>query len=105
MCGTAIGLPPVQYSLQKHHMAPVAHLAWKKGVCCGRAAFDITFQHKSTLSLKTRNRPINFVMLPKYYISKILPIYRILAIFAHKSRYASFLHGVFGNPSYYFIYD
>jgi len=32
---------------------PVAHLAWKKGVCCGRAAFDITFQHKTTLSLNT----------------------------------------------------
>jgi len=23
----------------------VAHLAWKKWVCRGRAAFDITFQH------------------------------------------------------------
>jgi len=22
----------------------------KKGVCCGRTAFDITFQHKATLS-------------------------------------------------------
>jgi len=77
----------------------------EKGVRRGRAALDITFQHKTTLSLKTRNRPINFVMLPKYYIGKILPIYRISAIFAHKSRYASFLHGVFGNPSYYFVYD
>jgi len=35
-------------------------------------------------------------MLPKYYISKIPLIYSISAIFAHKSRYASFLHGVYG---------
>jgi len=28
-----------------------AHLAWKKGVCNGRATFD----HKTTFSLKTRN--------------------------------------------------
>jgi len=27
----------------------------KKGVSCRRAAFDITSQHKTTLSLKTRN--------------------------------------------------
>jgi len=45
---------------------------------------------------------MNFAMLPKYYIDKIPPI---LAIFAHESRYASFLHGVFGNPSCYFIYE
>jgi len=83
---------------------PVARLAWKKGVCRGRAAFDIAFEHKTTLSLKTRNRPMNFAMLPKYYIGKILPIYSISAIFAHKSHYASFLHGVFRNPSCYFIY-
>ena len=51
-----------------------------------KAAFDITFQHKTTLSLKTRNRPMNFAMLPKYYISKILRIYSISEIFAHKSR-------------------
>jgi len=44
-------------------------------------------------------------MLPKYYIGKILPIYSISAIFAHKSHYASFLHGVFENPSCYFVYD
>jgi len=48
---------------------------------------------------------MNFAMLPKYYIGKILPIYSILSIFAHESRYASFLHGVFGNPSCYFIYE
>jgi len=70
----------------------VAHLAWKRGVCCGRAAFDITFQQKTTLSFKTRNRAINFGMLPQFYISKIPPIYSISAIFAHKSRYAGFLH-------------
>jgi len=39
---------------------PVAHLAWEKGVCHGRAAFHITFQHKTTLSLKNRNRLMNF---------------------------------------------
>jgi len=82
-----------------------AHLACKKGVCHGRAAFDITFQHKTTLSLKTRNRPMNFAMLPKYYIGKILPMYSISAIFAHKSCCDSFLHGVFGNQSCYFVYD
>jgi len=41
-----------------------AHLAWKKGVCRGRAAFDITFQHKTTFSLTTRNRPMNFAICP-----------------------------------------
>jgi len=66
--------------------AAVAHPAWKKGVCCGRATFDIIFQHKTTLSLKTKNRLINFAMLPKYHISKILPIFSISALFAHKSR-------------------
>ena len=87
------------------HMSAVAHLAWKKGICHRRAAFDITFQHKTTLSLKTINQPMNFAMLPKYYVGKILPIYRISAILAHKSCYASFLHGVFGNPSCYFVSD
>jgi len=29
---------------------PVAHLAWKEEVCCGRAAFDITFQHNYIFS-------------------------------------------------------
>jgi len=38
-----------------YHGQSVAHLAWKKGVSCRRAAFDINFQHKTTLSLKTRN--------------------------------------------------
>jgi len=52
----------------------VAHLALKKGVCHRRAAFDITFQHKTT----------NAAMLPKYYISKILSTYNISAIFAYK---------------------
>jgi len=33
----------------------MAHQAWKKVVCCGMAAFGITFQQKNTLSLKTRN--------------------------------------------------
>ena len=37
----------------------MAHLAWEKGVCRGRAAFDITSQHKTTLSIKARNRPMN----------------------------------------------
>jgi len=86
-------------------MLAVAHLAWKKGVCRGGAAFDIIFQHKTAFSLKTTNRPMNFAMLPKYHIGKILPIYSMSAIFAHKSRYARFLHGVFGNPSCYFVSD
>jgi len=43
-----------------------AHLAWKKGVCRGRAAFDITFQHKTTFSFTTRNRPMNFAILPNF---------------------------------------
>jgi len=29
-------------------MEAVVHLAWKKGVCRGRAAFDITLQDKTT---------------------------------------------------------
>jgi len=52
--------------------APGAHLAWKKGVCRGMAAFD----HKTTFSLKTGNRPMNFKNLPN-----------------------------FGNPSCYFVSD
>jgi len=44
-------------------------------------------------------------MLPKYYIGKSMPIYSISAIINHKSRYATFLHEVFGNPSCYFISD
>jgi len=47
-----------------HTPMPVVHLAWKKGVCRGRAAFDITFQHKTTFSFKTRNRAMNFAILP-----------------------------------------
>jgi len=39
-----------------------AHLAWIKGVCHGRAAFDITFQHKITFSLKSGNRPMKFAI-------------------------------------------
>ena len=56
----------------------------KKEVCRGRAAFDITSQHETTLSLKTGNRPMNLAMLPKHYIGKIPPIYSISAICAHK---------------------
>ena len=48
----------------------------EKWVCRGRAAFDITFQCKTTFSLKTRNRLMNFAILPK-----------------------------FGNPSCYFVSD
>jgi len=77
----------------------------KKGVCRGRAAFHITFQHKTTFSLKTSNRPMNSAMLPKYHIGKIPPICSISAIFVHKSHYAGFLHGVFGNPNCYFVSD
>jgi len=43
-------------------------------------------------------------MPPKYHIGKIPPIYSISAIFSHKSHYASFLFGVFRNPSCYFVY-
>jgi len=44
----------------------VVQLAWKKGVCHRRAAFDITFQRKTTFSLWTRNRPMNFAILPNF---------------------------------------
>ena len=80
------------------------HLAWNKRVCCRRAAFHIIFQQKTTLSLKTRIRPMDFVMLPEYHIGKIPPIYSMLVIFTHTSCYASFLH-VFRNPSCYFVSD
>jgi len=46
-----------------------------------------------------------FAMLPKYYIGQFPPICSILAIFAHKSHYDSFLHRVFVNPTCYFAYD
>jgi len=36
----------------------LAHLAWKKAICHGNAAY-ITFQHKTTFSLRLKiNRPI-----------------------------------------------
>jgi len=44
-------------------MHTVADLAWIKGVCRRRAAFDLTFQHKTTLSLKTGNRPMSLMLL------------------------------------------
>jgi len=89
-------MPEADYWCGKREIClwAVAHLAWKKGVCHRRAAFDINFQHKTALSFKTRNGLMNFAMLPKYYIVKISPIYSISAIFAHKIRYASFLYGV-----------
>jgi len=80
----------------KLNLCSVAHLAWKKGVCCIRAAFISLFSIKTTLFVKTTNWPMNFAMLPKHYISKILPIHSISAIFAHKSRFVTFLRGVFG---------
>jgi len=43
----------------KYHSS-VTHLAWKKRFCCGRAAFDITFQDKTTLFLKTRKSTAGF---------------------------------------------
>jgi len=95
----------VSWKVLVHWLGAVAHLAWKTGVCRGRAAFNITFQHKTTLSVKTRNRTMNFAMLSKYYIGKIPTIHNISPIFAHKSRCPSFLHGVFGNPSCYFVHD
>jgi len=41
----------------------------EKRVCCGRAAFDINFQHETTFSLMTGNRPMNFAICPSliYY--------------------------------------
>jgi len=44
-------------------------------------------------------------MLPKYHIGKIPTMYSFSAIFDHKSRYTSFLHGVFRSTSYYFVSD
>ena len=38
----------------------------EKRACCEKAAFDITFQHKTTFSLKTRNRPMNFAISSKF---------------------------------------
>ena len=46
----------------------------EKRVCRGRIVLDITFQHKTTFSLKTRNQRMNFAMVPKHHIGKILPI-------------------------------
>jgi len=37
---------------ESYLLCTVAHLARKKGVCRGRAAYDITFQHKTTLLLR-----------------------------------------------------
>ena len=66
----------------------------KKGGLSCKGSVCITFQHKNTFSLETRNQPINFVMLPKYHISKYLPIHSISAIVAHKSGYSGFLQSV-----------
>ena len=38
----------------------------KKGGLSRKGSFDITFQHKITLSLTTRNRPMNFEVLPNF---------------------------------------
>ena len=49
----------------------MAHLAWEKGkVCRGRAAFDITSQHKTTLSIKARNRPMNLQCCQSIILAK-----------------------------------
>jgi len=75
-----LNLPSSQLIMLSSHLymaRAMAHLAWIKRVCHGRAAFDITFQHKTTVFLKTRNRPMYFAKLPKYYISKIQPIYTV----------------------------
>jgi len=56
--------PPLSLTSLIAYVCAGAHLAWKKGVCHGRAAFDITFQHKITFSLKTRNRLMNFAICP-----------------------------------------
>jgi len=39
----------------------VAHLALKKGVCHERAAFDITFQHKTIPSLNTLRASVRYI--------------------------------------------
>jgi len=69
----------------------------KKGVCRRRAALD-TFQHNTTLSLMTRNQPMNFAMLPKYYIGKCR--YTV-----YQQYLLPLINGVIANPSCYFIYD
>ena len=42
----------ISVSSSAQYYPTVAHLAWKKEVCRRRAAFDITFQHKTTFSLR-----------------------------------------------------
>jgi len=44
-------------------------------------------------------------MLLKYYIGNDLQLNSISTTFAHKSCYASLLHGVSGNPICYFVSD
>jgi len=46
-----------------HYSQAVVHLTWKKGVCCGRVALGYHFSAKTTLSLMTRKRLLNFAML------------------------------------------
>ena len=37
-----------EISMNTSTLDPVAQLAWQNGVCCGRAAFDDTFQNETT---------------------------------------------------------
>jgi len=39
-----------EISMNTSTLDPVAQLAWQKGVCCGRAAFDRTDQNKARFS-------------------------------------------------------
>jgi len=58
-----------EYNVVSNHLKPGAHLAWKEGVCHGRAAFDITFQHKTTFSfniVKRRLRTLRFFLRQKW---------------------------------------
>jgi len=48
-------------SKEQYQTQAVVHLAWKKGVCRGRAAFDITLQHITTFSLNSLRAGLRYI--------------------------------------------
>jgi len=87
------------------HYSSGAYCLEKKGSVAKGQLLISLFSTKPHFLLKLENLPINFTKLTKYHISKISQICSILATFAHRSHYNSFLHRVFRNLSCFFTSD
>jgi len=81
----------------------------EKGVCHGRATFKITFQHKTTISLKTREinwwilRCHQIIISVKFQPYSYTVYWQYLLIKA--ATLVFYTHRVFGNPCCHFVYD